>query len=299
MAVISTKEIKRTGEVDSQNYRTYSVEWLLETDNPQDGPIQVSAALGLILWSSSYGTGAEADPYAKCKSITVEPVSGELYFWQIIATYDNRPYDTNAIQPTIGSGSPTQPTAPTPPSGTAPQFRAWQVKFGARQTEEFLVEDINGKKAVASNGQPYEGGLAIPKALPYFSLTAYTLQPNYQKVGQYVNRCNDAPFLGYNTYTLRCSDYQIQSQFEDQWGWYFQKDITFEINDDGWDLNILDAGTHSYSPSTGWTPIKDAFGQPVTSPVPLNGAGLPIIPPANPVFTEYQVYRLRNFNNIL
>jgi hypothetical protein len=33
--------------------------------------------------------------------------------------------------------------------------------------------------------------------------------------------------------------------------------------------------------------------------VPLNGAGQPLNPPANPVFIPFQVYRLKNFNNIL
>jgi hypothetical protein len=182
----------------------------------------VSAAIPLQLWVSFYSVPGESDPYAKLKAIKCEPMSGELLFWKLTAQYDNKPFDTNTISnPTATSGgsltnTPTQPSAPSPPGGQSPQVRPWGIKWGCRQTEEFVWEDRNGKKAVASNGQPFEGGLQVPKAQPYFTLTCYTALANYQKVGQYVNCCNDAMFLGFNTYNLRCSDYSITSQYEDQ-----------------------------------------------------------------------------------
>lgn len=305
MAGIRYEELKRTGEVDSQNFRQYTREFLVHTDDPQDGPGIVSAYVGLTLWADYYDVSGEADPAARLKGIKVEPVSGELYLWKLIASYDSRPFDQNAIaNPTTGGGSladaPTAPASPQPPGGTAPASRHWQIKWGARQTEEHVFEDINGQAAVASNSQPFEGGLAVPKAQAYFTLTCYVASPNYHKVGQYTNTCNDDMFLGFNTYTLRVSDYQITSQWEEGWGYYWQKDITFEVNNDGHDLRVLNAGTHTYSMGTGWTPIKDAFGQPVTSPgVPLDGAGQPLIPPAAPTFKTFQVYSLEDFSDIL
>lgn len=230
MAVTATKELRRWGEVDSSNYRTYYREWHIETDDPQDGPLEVSASIGLILWQSSYATPQESDPYARCKSIKVEPMSGELYKWRLTASYDTRPFDSNAIaSQSDPSGSPSAPSQPSPPGGTSPQVRPWSIKFGARQTEEHVWKDNNGKPAVASNGQPFEGGLQVPKAQPYFTLTWYSAVPGWGKVAEYVNKCNNAPFLGFGTYTLRCSDYSITSQFEAEWGYFYQKEATFEI----------------------------------------------------------------------
>ena len=169
-----------------------------------------------------------------------------------------------------------------------------------RQTEAHVFQDVNGLAAVASNGQPFEGGLVIPVSIPFFSITVYSFAPNFQKPGQFVNTCNNAMFLGFNTYTLRCSDYKIDSQYEDEWGYFYQKQLTFEINNDGWDLNILNAGTHTYTTPTGWTPITDAFGKDVTQPVPLSLAtGLPLVPPAAPQYKTFQIYKLRNFSTIL
>lgn len=300
MAVISAVETRRGGNVDDKNFRNYYREWLLRTDNAQDGPLLVSAHLGLVLWSSYYNAPGESDIYAKCKTINVDPLPGELQAWILKATYDNKPYDTNSIANGTASPSASPGNAtPQPPGGTDPATRNWSISFGAKQTEQHAYEDVNGQAAAASNGQPFEGGISYNVATPYFTLTTYSFAANFQKVGQYVNTLNNAMWQGFNTGTLRCVDYKIESQWEDQWGRFYKKDITCEINNDGWDVQVLNAGTHKHETATGWTPFVDAFGKDVTSPVPLSLAtGLPLVPPAPPEYKSFQMYRLRNFNLI-
>lgn len=301
MAIIRWEELRRWGEVDEQNYRVYYREFMLYSDDKQDGPLTVSAAIPLQLWVSHYSVPGESDVHAKLKSIRVEPVGGEQYLWKQTVRYDNKPFDANSIaEQSAGlGGPPSQPSAPSPPGGQSPAVRPWSIKFGARQTEQAISEDLTGAAVVASNGQPFEGGLMVPVAVPYFQLTCYAAAPNYHKVGLFVNHCNQGAFLGFNSGTLRCTDYQIQSQYEDAYGYYYQKDLTFEINNEGWDVSVLDAGTHTYSSSLGWTPIKDAFGNQVSAPVPLNGFGQPLAAGSAPVYKTFQVYRLRDFSNIL
>jgi hypothetical protein len=310
MAVTRWEENKRWGEVDSQNFRTYNREFTLYTNNPQDGPIVVSAAIPLQLWVSHYSVPGEADPYAKLKALKVEPIANEMYLWKMTATYDNRPFDQYAIANPTGSsvpdfaGSPTSPSSPSPPGGQAPQARPWSLKFGARQTEKFIMKDRNDKPACASNGQPFEGGLKVPVSVPFFTLTCYTAEPNWMKVSTFANAVNTTEFFGFQVGWLRCTDYQITSQYEDQYGYYYEKQITCEIDYDGWKLKVLDAGTHTYFPTTsqgpgGWRAIKDAFGQDVSTPVPLNGLGEPLAFPANPVYLDFDVYPTRNYNLLI
>lgn len=305
MAVTSVVEYKSSGGVDENNYRHYTRKWLIRCNDPADGPLTASTAVSLTLWSSYYQSGNDADTTALLKSIEVQPNGGddhEIYLWEMTANYDNKPFQSNAIANQSGSmgTTPTAPSSPTPSGGTAPASRPWSVKFGVRQTEEYLTEDKNGLDAVASNGQPFEGGLQAPKAVPYFTLTCYTTSPNYSKVGQYVNTCNNAMFLGFNTYTLRCTDYQISTQYEQGYGYFYQKDITFEINNDGWDLKVLNVGTHKWDATNGcWIPLMDHFGKEATAPLPLNAAGAPIAPGGAFSWQTFQIYSLTNFSNIL
>lgn len=239
------------------------------------------------------------------KSIQCSQDSNELLYWKLTASYDSKPYDANSIANATAGGaglgaSPTSPASQSPPGGQSPASRNWSLSFGVKQTEARVFQDVNGLAATASNGQPFEGGLTVPVSIPFFTLTTYSFTPNYQKPGQYVNRCNDAVFFGYNTYNLRCADYKIDSQFEQEWGCYYQKQITFEINEDGWDLRVLNAGTQKYSASTGWTFFTDSFGKDVTTPIPLSLAtGLPMPAGSAPEYKAFQVYRLKNFSLIL
>ena len=202
MSVVSYTEVAgKNGEVDSQNYRTYTREFQVITNNPQDGPIVVSAALPLAIWSSYYATSTESDPYAKLKSLKCNQDNNELLFWRVTATYDNKPYDLNTVANSSGdlSSSPSSPSSPSPAGGQSPATRNWSISFGVRQTEAHAFQDVNGLAAVASNGQPFEGGLVIPVSIPFFSITVYSFAPNFQKPGQFVNTCNNAMFLGFNT----------------------------------------------------------------------------------------------------
>lgn len=303
MAVIRDDEISRSGSVDAQGFRTYTRTFQIETDNPEDGPIVVSAAIPIATWASHYSTPTESDPYALCKTITVQPEPGQHRLWTYTVTYDTRPFDQGAISNPLAGGSPpgwsaspSTPTAPTPPAGTAPAVRPWVLKFGSDHTTFAPVEDVLGNPIAASNNQRYTG-ITIDSAIPYFSLSIPRATVNFSKPATYTNSINSDVFMGYNVGTVRCVNYEITSQYEAEWGYFWQVDLKFQINNDGWDLKVIDEGNYWTEDGDLNKPI-DKWSNPVDTPVWLNGAGGKNTT-GIPVFNSFQVYRLRTFANIL
>lgn len=306
MAVTRWHELSRSGAVDSQNFRTYTRNFRVYTDSKTTGPIEVSAAIPIAIWSSYYSVEDESDPYALAKSIQVTPFAEtqEGAAWDYVVTYDNRPFDFGSINnplagdtpPGLGA-SPSLPSAPTPPGGTNPAVRPWSLKFGTDNTQFSPVEDVNGDPIAASNTQRY-AGVTVDRAIPYFSLSIPRASVNFSKPGTYVNAINGDVFFGYNVGTVRCTQYEISSVYEQAWGYFYQVDLKFQINNDGWDLKMIDEGNYWHEGDGNLHMAEDKWSNPVETAVWLDGTGNRNLTGV-PVYNNFQVYPLRTFDNIL
>jgi hypothetical protein len=298
MAVTEYKELSRSGSIDEQGYRTYRREFLVTTDNPLDGPLTVAAGVPVPFYSVYNLGDGEVDIYARCKKQDATPIPGELYLWKFTCDYDSKPMDFNVGS--NGAMTPASDQEPTPQNQQAPNLRPWMIKFGSTQVEEAITTDYStpSKRIVASNGQPFDG-LSVTRSIAQFTVTGWTVAPGFDKVQTYVNTVNDGAFLGFAENTLKCVDYQVQSVFE-QNAYFYQRDITIQIAQTDWDIRVLDAGTYQkVSNSKPNEAIKDSTGNPVDSPVPLNGSGIKL-EPGNPlVYLLFKGYPKRNFNTIV
>lgn len=305
MSVIRWNEISRSGSVDEQNHRTYTRTLQVYTDDKTDGPIEIWSAIPIQQWVSYYSVEGESDPYALAKTVDVQPLDGEQFAWSYTVTYDTKPFDSGSIaNPTAGSSppglgsNPSTPSAPSPPGGQSPAVRPWSLKFGAEQTQQAAPNvDKFGDKVRASNGQPYTG-LTYDVAVCYFELTIPRATANFSKPGIYTNAVNSDVFMGFAPGLLRCTGYDITSQFEQQWGYYYEISLKFQIRPEGHVTKVLDEGTFW---RVGFDAVKlqDKWSNPIDGAVLLDGAGGKLPDGANPVVNEFLFYSGLPFQSIL
>lgn len=304
MSVIRWDEISITRSVDAQGHRDYTRTFKAYTDNTQDGPITVMSAIPIFQWVSYYSVPGESDPYALAQTAQAQPDGDEQRVWVVTYNYSTRPFDYGSINnPTAGTSppglgaSPATPTSPTQPGGQSPAVRPWSLHFGVENVKQAAPPvDVFGQKVKASNGQPYTG-LEYDVALPYFELTIPTLTANPAKRG-YINKVNSDTFFGRLPGTLRCGDYDIQSQFEQQWGYYYEIKLKFYERFEGHTTKVLDEGTF-WKDGFDLKKNQDKWSNPIDGSVLLDGAGGRLADGAAPVVNEFMFYTAVPFANIL
>jgi hypothetical protein len=125
----------------------------------------------------------------------------------------------------------------------------------------------------------------------------------FANVAEYTNSVNDGVWLGFNDQCVRCTEYKLTTQYE-QGNWYWQKVVSFLISETPYNpVKILDAGTFEKKYITGGgqknAPILDGTGQPITSPVPLNGTGEALTPGDPYFYHEFIGYRKLDWAGIV
>lgn len=185
---------------------------------------------------------------------------------------------------------------PDPPDGTDPQtYRRITI-----QTQQItkpamgwptLGSAIAGLGALVdlprnSAGDPVDG-IEEDTALVRMTYTnTQVLNPNFQRLQQYTNTCNSNDFLGGNTYTVRCVGWSGEY---DQKNNVWQISVEFLFNPKDWSIEYYDVGFNELKEvppgnTRERVAILDVRGNPVSSPVALNGNGeAEAVPGSGPV----------------
>mgnify|MGYP003612427028 CR=1 FL=1 len=292
------REIKREGGIDEKGVRRYTRTFQVITDDYTLGPGLVATLVPTLLYEPyNLGTG-EADLYAILKRKDARPVEGQLGIWEVICEYDSAPLDFG----TQGGSSPGAGSAPGAGNNqVAPNLRPWVIKCGSNKGTKFLQKDVNNVDVVASNGQPFDPPLEVPTAFPTLQITAYKATFAFATILIYTNAINSDAWQGFAPRRLRCIEYTATTQY-DNGAFFWQIDLTLEYNPDAdWNpVKVLDAGTvYKESMSKPPQPILDSTGNPVTAPVPLNGAGMPLNAGAALVYLDFTAYREVAFAGII
>ena len=257
------------------------------------------ATLAPDILYQSWRHGSEVDLWALCKKKSARPM-GEAdggFLWQVVAEYDSEPFEQ-------GQGGTSPSAGPTDNNQTSPPSRPWQITFSSNKVSKLLgPEDLDGKAVTASNGQPFDPPPEIPYARPTISITAYKAigADSLANVALYTNSINAGAWQGFAAKRVMCTEYQLQSQFE-QGDWYWQKTVTLEVYDK--DLNpvrVVDAGTFEVE-SAGlgtFKPFLDSTGNPVSSPLPLDGNGHKLGSGGAIQYIDFKGYREVNWANII
>lgn len=209
-----------------------------------------------------------------------------------------------------GDGSTQSPTQTD--QSTSPPARPLQFSFGSNATTRLLGPlDLAGVGVFNSAGQPFDPPPEIPTHNLTFSVTCYRAIA-FDWVGKnntYQDAINDAnwniipaPGITYTfpKQTVKCNKY-TGSTHQENGTYYWELQLEFEVKKSKWNpRSFLDAGTvYKESGSLPPQPILDATGNPVQSPVPLNGAGKPLPAGGTPVYKDFQAYNEVNFNLML
>ena len=286
--------------------REYKRTFQVITDDAGDGPGNVAAYVPTVLWEA-YNTGQEVDLLArlKKKSARQTNANGDGFFWEVVCEYNTEPIaqgQTDSGSPP--SGDPAQPQQQSPPD------RNPVVEFGSEKSTKLLVKDvITNDDVVASNGQPFDPAVEVPTCYPTFTISLFKLPgaDSFANVAHYTNSINSGVFLGFPAKRVLCTEYQLTTQWE-QGAWFWSKKVSFKVHPDTtWNpVKILDAGTYEVRGSMGdpgnpmrYQPILDNTGNPITSPVPLDGFGHKLAFGQPLKYRDYNGYREVNWAGIL
>lgn len=186
------------------------------------------------------------------------------------------------------SGIDLDATVPAPPNDT--EEATWRrisartqqmtkpAKGYASLPDAFNKNPADFLPSLNSAGDPVEG---IESDCALVALT-YTnpgvINPNFAQLNRYTNQCNVQQFLGGDPYTVRCvgwsGDYDEKTQ-----AWSIS--VEFLYNPDGWKVSFVDAGFNELTGGRRRAIVDDA-GNPISSPIPLDGFG-EVLPDGNPL----------------
>jgi hypothetical protein len=134
--------------------------------------------------------------------------------------------------------------------------------------------DKDGRSFTNSAGDPVDGLEAEAALLVLTYTNEAAISPAFKQFYKYLNACNNDTYLGFQPYTLRCTG--ISADY-DQAKQAWRVSVEFTHNPDSWQLVYYDAGFNEIDGGQRRA-ILDQRGNPVSQPVPLDGAGKALTP---------------------
>jgi hypothetical protein len=308
----------RTGGADEKGVRTLNRLWIVETDSDADGiPVVID---GVIAADPSAGLYASHPDWAWAlrRNIDANPNGGPRV-WRVEAKYTTEPF------PAAGDGSDSGGNSSTPSVTQSNQTQADQrpptltvARKEVSKPLEFEVVDPAENPPpdpvpIANTlGDPFD-----PRPEVFRSHQVYTwkfhrtpTKLNWAERGTWQDTLNldTVWILGkpHAPLTLRCIDYSLTTVWEtgpNGLALFFELTAQAEYNPDGWTLSILNTGRRKRIGGSIGDPdnpprlvaIVDDQGQPVSDPVPLTAAGVPVEPGGLYHYVEFDGYLAYNW----
>ena len=279
--------------VDKNYHRTYSIDWLVETTDPGDGPAAVANASGLPGVGSTWSFGNDIDAWAFCVP------SAQIKLHQ---HKKGDPHQHWIVKQTFTTdlGSIT---------------RCWDEKFENPLLEpaklsggfaKYLKEatsDANGAAIVNVAFERYKGKLVeINDNHPTVSITFNAATLPLVLFSQYMdNTTNDATLWGLPKKTITLADCTWTENWYGTCIKYYTINYEFEINHGTWTRSFLNEGRKKLRPGgninkpADFIVIRDEEDERITDPVPLTAAG-GILGPGDPeVYLNFDLLTELNY----
>ena len=300
MGVAAYFEKSTDASVDQKGNRTYIRKFLVGMANLSDQPPSV--------WGSGFASIVRYQSYpfdAGALAVTLDASpEGDTGLWYTVRiTYKSNPFDLGNT-----TGNPSDSDA-----SVTPTSRPWTITFGSTHGQRLLTQDTITDAPIASSaGQPYDPPPEIPSSNLTIQITAFESFATFKPIGKVLNYqdyVNEFDILlavspaETNTFpaeTLRCTEYKSVSHSE-QGETYWQVDVTLEFKFNGWNpIELLDCGTlYIKSMTLPIQPVLDQQGNPVSTPVPLNGSGGLLNAGDAPVYLQFNGYNKVDFSTLL
>jgi hypothetical protein len=280
------------GGEDEKAVVTLERHFTVMTDTDADGVPTVLAALVAVDASTAlYAPHPDYAP-AVCRSRTARREKGPRV-WSVVLTYSSAPIDLENNQ------------------NTQADQRLPTVSVSRKEVTEPLEYDVDtGDRVLNTVGDPFAPPAEVFRSRHIITWKFWRTeaQLDWDNRSQWLDYINaDAvTVLGceYPVHSLRCVDYSLDTTW-DRGAAGLQKfyalTVQAEYNPATWDVVILNTGLRRMTGSIGLmtaklTAIVDAHGQPVSDPVPLTSAGVPV-PPGDPYhYVQVSGYLEANWN---
>lgn len=280
MSVVQIKTRARgtRARASSDGQRQYGLSFTVVTNDLNDGPQTVGAALGLEPFDE-YSFGNDFDPLAHAKDIEIRRSTDSPYVWEVDVDFDTHveDWDENPLnRPTV-------------------------IDYHFVQFQRPCWQDVNLQGVVNSAGRYFDPPPEIDDSRLVITMTRNEPIFNTALAIAYQDAVNSDPWFGFTTGQVKVNN--ITGTFRKESGQSFYEVVyEFQVRYEGWQLSILDQGLYQKGSGSKGTPCMDdqTPSQPVTEPVPLDGSGNQLSNPSfsNVVFKTFTVYRQLVFANL-
>lgn len=281
IASVSERMGGRTGAMDNLGRRKYTRRFTVETTDPLVGPLAVRTATGIPVVGSSYHNGVgsgdpryEFDLGAFCESVSAAEEGDSGVEWVVTCEYG--PFDWTPF---------------------LEEAALWpiRVSFGGERTERVDYFDNAGDPILNSAGDPFGDPVTVDDSRVVLTITRNEKVSTFSLAvpETFSDTINDAPWNGFAAKTCKMGVITTGEPTYDPNGKYYYYTVTYPVTIDRatWTKKILDQG---FNELTG--PYDDEVkpvmnnGQPVSDPVPLDGAGHRLDVYGTPVALDFEVY---------
>jgi hypothetical protein len=281
-----TEELAFTS-VEKGNTLEFDRTFLCVSDNATDRPVnaweKAASTYGLAI-GAAYPNTQSGDVASYLKNVKVSRHDEDGLTYIVTVHYGQFPFGATSNDP-------------------AAQPAQWTVS--GRTFQEIVDVDANGSKVLNSAGDPFIPGVVRDLDRALITVNQCDSSFNAYEELSYANCINSNSFLGFPAYTLKLPYIGVQAKWDSQYGWRYYKSYPFEYNagpningqNIGWKTAILDAGLYEID-NTGTgdnLPIMRG-GNPVQSPVMLDGSGNAANQGATPYYMQFQLYQALDFS---
>lgn len=277
MSVIAVTERREesTATVDQGGQTSYTRVFHVKTDDLNDGPGIAIGSIPVQIYDAYISGNDALDVNARAVSANARSV-GDGLLWEVTVAYEWLEYDyTNPL---------TKPT---------------EVNWGFVEREVTVDRDFNNQVIVNSAYDFYDPGLTRVVSNPVLVATRNEATFSIGVAAAVKDKVNSTTFLSAPAKTCLCRSVTSTKQFNQGLA-YWTVTYEFEFLTDGttWQPEVLDAGYRKLNDAQDDREHIYISGEKPETPVPLDGSGDVLATNGTPVFTEYAIYGLVDFNGL-
>lgn len=222
----------RSGRKGQRNDRSFTVTYLVRTDNPQDGPVHVFDSLPDI--GAFYATDTEYDLGARVAEISVNAENADKFLWRCEVRYDRNLAD-----------DPEDPEAESPgdrePTYSIRFDRFEQAVYGPYSTND--PGHVSATTPIMNSaGQYFSPPPTVEQTRPTIVLVKDEDRLDLPGILALQDVVNKNAFAGFTSQTLKLNVTGVQERFEAGQRWW-RKTYEVAYKREGWVLRPLDYGT--------------------------------------------------------
>lgn len=204
--------------------------------------------------------------------------AGSLFRWEITYTLG-------------GEFSNTQPPNPESEVETILSFST-----SSELEETASAVDLDGKWNVNSIGDFFEDPILFKTGILNLNYSRREYENPLSKIFDFFQTVNDAPWHGFATGSVLCSDISFNAT-ETTSETTYDVNYKLQFRRKGWNIEKANSGLY-YLYNGSKVRALNSDGSPTEEPILLAANGTPLAPGASPVFQSFVVHPSANFDNL-